>query len=150
MSESRNEAIGRIGDKLVEVEGLGDRTPLPESWCPGDACPATGAPCERATRCWSEGACALRATLTSDLAAEAGRYLAHWAEESGAEGMCAGCAFREGTRANRTDQTIIDIVESLTEGKPFYCHDGVAHGEAPQEVCRGWSALRTRRGNGKP
>lgn len=136
--------LDAIADELLDAERLGKQTPLPESWCPGDECPKTGAPCERDTRCWEAGACALRPTLTSRLAARGGRYLARWAAEAGATDLCAGCAFREGTRANRTDGTIIDVVSCLESGDVFYCHEGLAHGETPTRPCRGWEALALR------
>jgi len=128
-------------DKLLGAEALGKKTQLSEEWMPGDKCPQTGAECVRCD-CWSDGECPLRPTLTSKLAAEAGRYLARWAADAGADGMCRGCAFREGTRANRTDGTIIDIVECLRTGAQFMCHEGLAHGELPKVVCGGWSALK--------
>lgn len=125
-------------------DGLGAAIPLPEEWSPGDECPKTREPCHEALKCWQDSACSLRATTTSKIAAEAGAILARWAREAGAEGMCAGCAFRLGTRANRTDDTIIQIVDAARSGVPFYCHAGLSYGEAATEICRGWAALQDR------
>lgn len=128
-------------DQLWSTEELGRPKKLPEEWVPGDKCPQTGADCVRIS-CFSDGECPLRTTLTSKLAAEAGRYLARWATEAGADGMCRSCAFREGTRANRTDGTVLDIVECLRTGAKFMCHEGLAHSERPKNVCAGWAALQ--------
>lgn len=132
--------VHEIADRLIEDEHLGKHTPLPATWCPGDECPNTGDPCS-SWSCYSNEQCALRPTLTSRLAAEGGRHLAKWAADAGADGMCPGCAFREGTRANRTDGTIIDVANCTLTGEPFYCHEGLKHGEKPNRVCRGWEAI---------
>lgn len=48
-------------------------------------------------------------------------------------GPCSGCAFRDGTEANRTAHTI-QLARLCVEGlRPFQCH------EHPH-VCRGWVA----------
>lgn len=140
-ASSEVEDLEQVADRVLGEERQGPRTQLPEAWCPGDPCPRTGQPCERVD-CWQAGSCPLYPAPTSDLAAEAGAILARWAEEAGAEGMCSGCAFRAGTRANRTDDTILQITgECMVSGEPFYCHDGLEHGETPRDVCRGWLAL---------
>lgn len=133
-----------IADDLGD--GLGERVALPESWTPLDPCPRTGRKCsDGGQRCWQDGFCILRTTTTSDLAAEAGAILARWAEEAGAEGMCGGCAFRRGTRANRTDDTIYQILTTcIPKSERFYCHEGIEYGEAPRKVCRGWAALHAQ------
>lgn len=135
--------IERFDSVVDELgDGLGPAIALPETWCPGDDCPRTGEECAEHTRCFENSECALRATTTSKLAAEAGAILARWAEEAGAEGMCRGCAFRLGTRANRTSDTIIQIAEAAAHGVPFFCHDG--DGGSSLDTCRGWEALNSK------
>lgn len=70
-------------------------------------------------------------------ASDAVMTAAHPSPEDG--GPCGGCAFREGTEANRSEHTVTLArlcVEGLT---PFQCH------EKPQ-LCRGWIAAVNLRG----
>lgn len=59
---------------------------------------------------------------------------------------CATCAFRQGTAANQCEATIADASEVLydSEGRKFFCHEGVADEMASQAVlavCRGFAQV---------
>ena len=35
----------------------------------------------------------------------------------------------------------MDIVNCTLTGEPFYCHEGLEHGQIPNRVCCGWEAI---------
>lgn len=56
-----------------------------------------------------------------------------WTEDE----RCASCAFRHGTVPNGCLQTQMDVMKSVLEHSPFFCH---AVAEPGTKVCAGWFA----------
>jgi hypothetical protein len=54
---------------------------------------------------------------------------------------CNDCAFRAGTTPNQCMSTQLDVLKCLIEAKPFYCHKGMAEGDAPKRLCTGATVL---------
>lgn len=48
---------------------------------------------------------------------------------------CRTCAFRVGTYANGSPQTVMDAMKCVLEGIPFYCHE-------ESRLCGGYVSLR--------
>ena len=57
-----------------------------------------------------------------------------WSEDQ----RCVGCAFRKGTEANATPDTLAWAAQCTRTMQPFYCHCVEAIG---QKVCSGWMAV---------
>jgi hypothetical protein len=69
------------------------------------------------------------------------------------DGRCATCAFRVGTDANGSPQTLMDAVKCAAERVPFYCHEAMSaeqdaawrRGEDlpgnMTKLCAGWRAM---------
>lgn len=58
---------------------------------------------------------------------------------------CNDCAFRMGTVPNQCLTTVANALKSAFESDPFYCHKGIAEGEAAKALCRGYLLLAGRR-----
>lgn len=56
-----------------------------------------------------------------------------WTEDE----RCKSCAFRLGTVPNGCPQTQMDVVKSVMEHEPFFCHMTPTRGT---DVCGGWFA----------
>jgi hypothetical protein len=53
---------------------------------------------------------------------------------------CSTCAFREGTLANGSPQTQMDVVKCYAEGVPFHCHE-----KGREDIlCHGYRLLATK------
>lgn len=71
-----------------------------------------------------------RRNLPTPLGAEAGAQLVRlsepyvkWLEDDGVpDDRCSGCAFRLGTRANRSGATVLDALKCVFEKHDFDCH----------------------------
>lgn len=55
------------------------------------------------------------------------------------EGMCGGCAFRLGTKANQARITSIDAKDCSEDGDRFSCHEDLQDNGEPSRVCAGWA-----------
>lgn len=55
---------------------------------------------------------------------------------------CNECAGTLGTLPNQCAETLMDLIKCAVEGVPFYCHKGIAEGEAPKALCRAWAAMQ--------
>ncbi len=55
---------------------------------------------------------------------------------------CHDCAFVKGTVPNRCLPTVVDALECVVGGEPFYCHHHAADGGGPAPPCAGWVAAR--------
>jgi hypothetical protein len=62
--------------------------------------------------------------------------IARLAEDGQPDTRCVECAFRVGTRRNRSQATQLDALKCVLEGLQFLCHMQV---ESP---CHGWVAAR--------
>lgn len=60
-------------------------------------------------------------------------------------GMCHTCAFRIGSQANQTQTVAEDVMDCLSDGRTFYCHD-FPDGETPKVACRGFVAAMRLKG----
>lgn len=58
---------------------------------------------------------------------------------------CDDCAFRKGTRPNRSMDTLMDAVKCIVEGRPFYCHKGIPEDGKPKRLCSGWGSAQAAR-----
>lgn len=56
---------------------------------------------------------------------------------------CSDCAARVGTLPNGCEETLMDFLKCVVEGRQFNCHLGVKDGEKPTRVCAGWTVLYT-------
>ena len=54
---------------------------------------------------------------------------------------CSDCAFRAGTLPNGCEETLLDAIKCVVEGKPFYCHKGVTDESEPRRLCSGAMVL---------
>lgn len=54
--------------------------------------------------------------------------------------MCHSCAFRVGSSPNQTEAVAADILECLTEGRSFHCHDYDENDPeaGPRPLCKGF------------
>lgn len=90
--------------------------------------------------------------------AEVGRELARMAARAEVEQRklfpnllpcCNDCALKEGTRPNQSLNTLGDVMKCVIEARPFYCHKGVADGEAPKRLCTGAMVLMAQISEGR-
>jgi len=51
---------------------------------------------------------------------------------------CEGCAFRKGSEANNTPDTLAWAAQCVRTKHPFYCH---CVPEVGEKICAGWAAM---------
>lgn len=88
----------------------------------------------------------LKPNRPTELGRALGAEVARLADVAAAAGdypeRCKTCAFRGGTLPNGCEETLMDAMKCVIEGKPFMCHQTFDANDEPTEVCAGWLAAR--------